>query len=166
MKELLDQYAEYNVWANQRIIALINELNEEQQQKQIASSFDSLYKTILHVWRAETIWWRRVQHEQQTVNDDPFNGSMNILSDALYQQDQLWLEWVIGKDKNALKEKLSYANLKGDQFAEPVYLILIHLFNHGTYHRGQLVTLLHQLGIEKIPSTDFIAWARLFAKDN
>jgi uncharacterized damage-inducible protein DinB len=38
--------------------------------------------------------------------------------------------------------------------------MLLHLFNHGTYHRGQLVTMLRELGIEKIPPTDFIVWSR------
>jgi uncharacterized damage-inducible protein DinB len=38
--------------------------------------------------------------------------------------------------------------------------MLLHVFNHGTYHRGQLVTMLRQLGIENIPATDFIVWSR------
>ncbi len=56
---------------------------------------------------------------------------------------------------------LTYRNLKGDQFSQPVYQVLHHIFNHSTYHRGQLVTMLRQVGLEKIPSTDFIAWARI-----
>ncbi|MCW3088046.1 MAG: hypothetical protein JWQ78_1432, partial [Sediminibacterium sp.] len=39
--------------------------------------------------------------------------------------------------------------------------ILLHLFNHGTYHRGQLVTLLRQVGVEEIPRTDYIEFSRL-----
>jgi uncharacterized damage-inducible protein DinB len=38
--------------------------------------------------------------------------------------------------------------------------MLLHLFNHNTYHRGQLVTMLRQLGMDKIPATDFIVWSR------
>ncbi|MGZ3851281.1 MAG: DinB family protein [Flavisolibacter sp.] len=38
--------------------------------------------------------------------------------------------------------------------------MLLHAFNHGTYHRGQLVNMLRQLGVDKIPGTDFIAWSR------
>jgi uncharacterized damage-inducible protein DinB len=41
-----------------------------------------------------------------------------------------------------------------------VYQILLHLANHNTYHRGQLVNMLRQLGVEKIPQTDFVVWSR------
>ena len=36
----------------------------------------------------------------------------------------------------------------------------LHVFNHGTYHRGQLINMLRQLGVEKLPQTDFIVWSR------
>ncbi|MBL0200663.1 MAG: hypothetical protein IPP81_11100 [Chitinophagaceae bacterium] len=38
----------------------------------------------------------------------------------------------------------------------PVYQMLHHVFNHASYHRGQLVTMLNQLGADKIPGTDFL----------
>jgi len=50
--------------------------------------------------------------------------------------------------------------LKGEHFKQPIYKMLLHVFNHGTYHRGQIVNMLRQLGIEKIPQTDFIVWSR------
>jgi len=45
-------------------------------------------------------------------------------------------------------------------YKQPVCQMILHVFNHGTYHRGQLVNMLRQLGIEKIPQTDFIVWSR------
>ena len=49
MKEMLPQYATYNIWANNELLKLILNLSEEQQQQEITSSFPSLYKTILHL---------------------------------------------------------------------------------------------------------------------
>ena len=49
MKQLLQQYAQYNLWANKIIVDQINQLSEEQLHKEIASSFDTIYKTILHL---------------------------------------------------------------------------------------------------------------------
>ena len=40
------------------------------------------------------------------------------------------------------------------------YGFILHAINHNTYHRGQIVTMLRQLGVEKIPATDFIVWSR------
>jgi uncharacterized damage-inducible protein DinB len=51
--------------------------------------------------------------------------------------------------------------MAGQAFEEPYDLLLTHIFNHSTFHNGQLVTILRALGVEKIPSTDFIFWVRL-----
>ncbi|MBS1599578.1 MAG: hypothetical protein JST75_15240 [Bacteroidetes bacterium] len=161
MKELIDQYAHYNLWAHKRLLDFINTLNMRQHHQQIASSFNSLYKTVLHVWAAETIWFKRFDRESIRIDTDPFNASMKELSDSLIQLDQKVLDWVLNKDESALVENLTYRNLKGEEFSQPYYLLLMHLFNHGTYHNGQIVTMLRQLKMEKIPDTDFIVWTRL-----
>ena len=41
-----------------------------------------------------------------------------------------------------------------------IYQMLVHVFNHSTYHRGQLINMLRQLGIEKVPTTDFALWVK------
>jgi len=160
MKTLLDAYAQYNRWAHQRLLGCIGKLDAEQQTQHIASSFSSLYKTILHVWGSETIWFTRVQGSPKRIEGDPFNGSMPSLSDALLQVDQQWVDWVAQKNDASLMEELSYQNLRGDHFRQPFYQLLQHIFNHGTYHNGQLVTMLHQAGVNEIPATDFIVWTR------
>ncbi len=50
VKELLLQYARYNQWAHQRLLELINTLTTEQQHRTTPSSFNSLYKTVSHIW--------------------------------------------------------------------------------------------------------------------
>lgn len=160
MKELLDQYVRYNAWAHKKILALINTLDEQQQHQEVASSFNSLYKTVFHVWGASSVWFKRLSHENFRINGDPFNGLMLDLSLALEKLDEQWMNWMLNTDENALKEKLAYSNLKGEPFNQPLNQILMHVFNHSTYHNGQIVTMVRQLKIEKIPATDFIAWTR------
>ena len=161
MKELLYQYSLFNAWAHRRLMELILTLSAEQQHQEIPSSFSSLYKTVLHVWGSEKIWWTRVLGEKVFSREDPFQGSMPACADALMEQDRNWLHWVEKQNESFLKEEMSYKNLKGEEFSDPYFQIVMHLFNHATYHRGQLVTLLHQVGVEKIPATDFIVWARM-----
>ena len=54
----------------------------------------------------------------------------------------------------------AYQNSKRELFKQPVYEVLLQLFNHQTYHRGQLTNMLRQLGIDKIAATDFIVFSR------
>jgi uncharacterized damage-inducible protein DinB len=161
MKEILQQLATYNVWANTLLLEAIKKTPEELHQKEVASSFPSLLKTILHMWNAESIWWQRMKlKERITEPKDSFDGNLQDAVEGLMQQCKQWTEWVSNSKDHHLDHVFEYRNFKGEQFKQPIFQMLLHLFNHETYHRGQLVTILRQLGVEKIPQTDFIVWSR------
>lgn len=161
MKELLLQFSAYHLWANQVLIDSINQLPEEKQSQQVVSSFPTLYKTVLHMWDAESIWWQRLKlQERINIPSESFKGSMKELGNSLLHQDRLWNEWIENAQVHMLEHVFQYQNTKREQFKQPTFQMLLHLFNHGTYHRGQLVTMLRELGVEKLPQTDFIVWSR------
>jgi uncharacterized damage-inducible protein DinB len=161
MREIFIQYASYTAWANSLVLNVIENLSEDRQHAEVKSSFPSLYKTVLHLLDAESIWWQRLKLQERIDRPgDSFTGSFAELSQRLQQQNKLWLEWVQTTNEMGLQHEFIYYNSKKERFKQPVYQMLLHLFNHGTYHRGQLVTMLRQLGVEKIPATDFIVWSR------
>ena len=161
MKEILLQYAGYHLWANQLLFHCIADLPGEKQNQFVASSFDSLLKTLLHMWDAEHIWWQRLKLQERIVRpSEEFNGSFGEAAGQLLHQNRQWQEWIAGAQEHMLQHVFSYQNTKREQFKQPVFQMLLQVFNHGTYHRGQLVTMLRQLGVEKIPGTDFILWSR------
>jgi uncharacterized damage-inducible protein DinB len=161
VRELLLNYARFNQWAHKRLLDLITMLPVDQQHAVLPSSFNSLYKTIFHVWGAESLWLGRLNRAPITITGDPFNGSMKDLATALEAVDQLLTAWVESKEDDQFVEKLHYHNLAGLPFQQSYDLLLQHIFNHSTYHNGQLVTMLRTLGVEKIPATDFVAWTFL-----
>jgi len=161
MKSIFKQYAAYNKWANQKLLETISRLTEAQQHQEIISSFPGIFKTLLHLLDAEGIWWQRLKLAEKIERpSDHFSGNFEALQKKLLLQSGQWYEWVANASDNQLQHVFAYQNSKREQFKQPVNEVLIHLFNHGTYHRGQLVTMLRQLGIEKIPPTDFIEWCR------
>ena len=160
MKELLKQYATYNIWASRRIFDIILALPGEKQMMEVPSSFNSLYKTVLHMLDAENIWWQRMKlSERIVVPSENFTGTMKELSDTLLQQSKQWEEWIASASDLSIDHVFQYYNKKKEYFKMPVYQMLHHVFNHDTYHRGQLINMLRQLGVEKLPSTDFSTWA-------
>ncbi|MGN6164676.1 MAG: DinB family protein [Flavisolibacter sp.] len=161
MKETFFQLSAYNIWANQLLLDVVNQLPGEKQTQTVVSSFDSLLKTVLHVWDAESIWWQRMKLSEKIIRpSENFNGTMKEAIKGLLEQNKMWNEWVAAAQEHMLQHVFIYQNTKKEQFKQPVYQMLLHVFNHGTYHRGQLVTMLRQLGVEKIPATDFIVWSR------
>lgn len=160
MKELLKQFSAYNVWATQRIADRIQELPEEKHLAELPSSFNSLYKTVLHMWDAESIWWQRMKL-QERINrpSENFNGTMTDICNGLLSQSRQWEEWVSNASDLSLEHVFQYYTTKKELIKMPVYQMLLHVFNHGSYHRGQLINMLRQLGIDKLPSTDFSVWS-------
>ena len=162
MKELLCQYAAYNVWANHKLLFHIQQMEEAKWYQQVPSSFDSLYKTILHMWDAESGWWQRMRlHEHLVIPSANFDPSLKDACNGLMQQSLQWEPFIQQSlNEDAINSLLMYKNSRGEHFAQPVREVLLHVFNHSTFHRGQLVTMMRQLGETNIPATDFIAFAR------
>jgi uncharacterized damage-inducible protein DinB len=161
MKELLHQFSIYHSWANGLLKDLIIALPEEKQLREIPSSFGSLHKTVLHMWDAESIWWQRLKlQERIIVQSETFTGNTKDAFDNLLLQNQQWNEFIANAQERQLLHEFIYRNSKKEQFKQPVFQMLLHVFSHGGYHRGQLVNMLRQLGIDKIPQTDFIVWSR------
>ena len=160
MKQLLQQYAAYNIWANKKITETANQLSEEQINKEIISSFPSVYKTVLHLMEVENVWWERLQLVEYTTLSGWFTGDFDELSKKLLGLSQQWHGWIQNTNDVNISHVFAYQNSKKEQFKQPVYEMLLHLFNHQTFHRGQLVTMFRQLGLDKIPATDFIVFSR------
>jgi uncharacterized damage-inducible protein DinB len=161
MKTLLTQLAAYNLWANGLLTACIKKLPAHLHTQTIASSFPSLQATLLHQWDAESIWWQRMKLQEQVVRPSAgFSGDLDAVVKGLLNQSRQWQEWVQQAQDHMLGHEFIYQSSKKEKFKQPVFQVLLHLFNHGTYHRGQLVTMLRQIGVTDIPASDFIIWSR------
>lgn len=161
MKIILSQYAAYHLWANQLIIDRILQLPKELHEQKVVSSFPGLQATLIHIWDAESIWWQRMKlQENIIVPSTNFTGGIVEISKSLMFQSRQWQEWISNAQEHMFDHEFIYYNTKKEKFKQSVYQVVLHVFNHGTYNRGQLVNILRQLGVDSIPQTDFIVWSR------
>jgi len=161
MKELLLQYAEYNVWANKLIIEPMLQLNEASVDTVIISSFPSIRATVHHIMGAESIWLQRLQLVRETLwLPDTFNGTFAEACADLLQYSTELIAFIKLHAADELMQVCSYNDRTGREHGMQVHHILHHVFNHSTYHRGQLVTMLRQVGVSKLPATDFVAFLK------
>ena len=90
-----------------------------------------------------------------------FSGTFQEAAAGLLSQSKLWDEWVQQASVNALDHVIQFHTNKRELVKINTSQLLLHVFNHSTYHRGQLITMLHQLGYPKVPSTDFFLWLKM-----
>jgi len=162
MKELMKQQAAHNHWANQRMADTLLSLPDGVCIQEVSSSFNSLQKTLLHIWDAESGWWQRLKlQERIELPGKTFNGRIEEAAGGLLYQSRQWEDWTKEASANALDHVIQFQTSKRELVKIKTCQLLLHVFNHSTYHRGQLITMLYQLGYPKVPSTDFFLWLKM-----
>lgn len=160
MREYLVNLSNYNLWANSRICHMIPD-DTKIWEGPVASSFPDIRQTLLHIWDAETIWLMRLNEEP--IKEWPgkfFKGDHKEIIKGLVGTSHAFFSF-LDKQLPAYPTKIiQYKNLKGEHFSNTSAEIVAHTMNHSTFHRGQVITMLRNLGITDLLATDMIAYYR------
>lgn len=161
MKTLLLQYIHYNAWANEKLARFLTGIDPQLLDRELKSSMPTIRKTALHVYDAQFIWLERM-HGRSLADWPSKTLAPELAFDELVKHSKLFIAEMESRDESFFESVCSYQNLKGDTFSTPVSGIIMHCMNHGTFHRGQIVTMLREVGVtEGIPQTDYIAYLRV-----
>lgn len=141
-----EEIINYTELADQRIIEIFKSATTEMPDAE---------RLFSHVLNAQHIWAQRISGKI------PLYGVWDIHHKANFESiaaENFKLIRTALKD-NTLDKKILYRNTQGAQYENRLDEILFHLFNHSTYHRGQVVTLLKKEGFTP-PVTDYIMLKR------
>jgi uncharacterized damage-inducible protein DinB len=164
LKEQLYNLTKYNVWANEQVLKSLSG-NKNLLDKEITSSFTSLRKTILHIWDAEIIWYKRLKGKSlKSYPSEKFSGTFSEMEEKMLMQSGMLSLFVYNKTSKELAEKLKFKNLKGEQQEFGINHIIQHCVNHSSFHRGQVYSILRILGAEKLFPSDYITFVRNILK--
>ncbi len=146
------RYAQYNEWANEQMTSWLMQASDSQMHKTIESSFNTLYKTVVHLWNAEVGWMQSVKNEswQSAIHPDSLISSTDLLKGWQTTSSNL------AKLVNSLNSVGLQSKRVVGKKDVPLEDILLHVFNHATYHRGQLITMGRQVGLTNPPRLDYI----------
>lgn len=159
MRELRRLYA-FNRWANLRFLDAVERLSDEELGRDMKSSFPNVAATLVHLLGAEWVWLERWLGRSPVGFPDA--SKLNSVAEVRVRWDALWAEqraFLDGLSDDDARRPVTYVNLAGNEFTQPLGDLLRHVVNHATYHRGQLTTLLRQLGHDA-PSTDLVLYYR------
>jgi uncharacterized damage-inducible protein DinB len=172
LSEHVHQMAQYNQWMNQKLYEACEKISPEQLSENRGAFFGSILGTLNHLVVADTICLKllvsaRISRNTlsamkqipypKALNDILFNN-LKELKNRREQLDQLLLafsEELQKAPETTLQKAITYKNTKGVSSNKCLFSLLMHLFNHQTHHRGQITTLLSQLGID-IGITDLV----------
>ena len=152
---------DYNYWARDRMLEAVDLLTPEQFLREVGGSFSSVRDTAAHVLAAEIVWYRRWQGESPAA----LSPSARFPDVASLRAEWVEYEAQVRAFTAALAEDditrvYNYKLTTGPSGSSPLWQMFQHLVNHGTYHRGQVTTLLRQMGAKPPQSTDMIGFFR------
>lgn len=160
MKKFIRDYAAFNVWANNKLCDVVNTLSDEQFNMEMKSSFPTIKETIQHIMDTQDIWMERFEGRSPTSWPSGNFQYKKELTEALRNSSKKLEEKARQYSKKKLKDEIAYTTLKGISGNSAAIEMFAHVMNHGTYHRGQLITMLRMAGITELPATDLIAYFR------
>jgi uncharacterized damage-inducible protein DinB len=152
--------SEYNSWANHRALDACAALSEEQFAREVGGSFGSVRGTLVHLMGCEWLWlerWRgRSPSAFWSAGEFPNLTSVRVRWAEVERELQGIFAALTPAD---LDRRFDYRTTSGAPSSNPFWQMFQHFINHGSYHRGQVTTLLRQLGA-KPAATDLIVFYR------
>jgi uncharacterized damage-inducible protein DinB len=151
---------EFNYWAKARLMSVLESLSDEQFAKDLGSSHGGIQGTLVHIVGAENIWLSR--WTDQTVfklldrEDYPTRATIREKWDEV---EHGMSEFISRLTEENISAVVTYKTIEGKQFSHPLWQMMQHVVNHSSHHRGQIVTMLRQLGIKPV-GTDLITFYR------
>jgi uncharacterized damage-inducible protein DinB len=156
VKKIISSYSAFNLWANQKIVDWLETLDESILTANVQSSFKSIDFTVQHILGTQKFWMLFVT--QQNISN--FDWSVK------HGNPKIILEQLIA---NSIEMKNKFSEFNDEELSQKLYLempwcknnlerydYILHVINHSTYHRGQIISIARSLGItDNIPGTDY-----------
>lgn len=158
ISDVLRMHIEYAAWASKRLVETASQLTPEELNHDFKSADGSVLGTLAHVFAADRIWLARLQNTPQQFITEA-DRSLAILQNdwpALYGR---WRKLLAGAAEEQAQAAVSYTDLKGHRWNQPLWQIVLHVVNHGTHHRGQVSGFIRALG-HVPPVNDLVAFYR------
>lgn len=151
--------AQYNLWMNQKIYTICSDIPDEKRKQDLGGFFKSIHGTLNHLLYGDKAWMGRFTNKPFSVkaSAQELYSDFDTLKVEREKTDKEILEWSKHLDSEWLSQEFEYtSNVDNKRRILPSWVLVTHMFNHQTHHRGQVTTLIKQLGYD--PGVTDIPW--------
>jgi len=165
MLETIRLLYDYTRWADGKMLDVVSKLSPEQWTRDLGSSLKSARDTVAHIASAQWLWLSRWKGEAPRAMwpAAEFPSPAAVLDRWAPVRVEL-ATFVAAQTEETLQKVHEYRRLNGEPMSTALGLMMLHVVNHSTYHRGQVTTLMRQLGAQPV-STDLIVYHAEKAKN-
>ncbi len=157
----LTQLIDYHYWARDRLLDAVGGLSTEQFTEEMVSSFPSVRDTLVHAYSSEWAWYSRWVGRSPGAPLSPSGfPDLPTLRRAWVEHESAVRAFVGDLGEAGSGRVIDYRLFNGQAGSSTLAEMVRHVVNHASYHRGQVVTMLRQLGATPPRSLDLITYYR------
>jgi len=147
----------YSGWASQRLLDAARKLSPVDLTRNVGVSHESILGTLSHIHFADRIWYSRVVDPNEPVIRQ---SDLPTLEEQWPAIQRKWEAWAEGVQDADLGRMVASKSMDGVAYEIAAEKAVLHLVNHDSLHRGQVMAMIRQLGIAP-PPTDLMMYYRL-----
>lgn len=147
--DLIRQLWEYNYWAHHKLLDCLETVSHEDFVCPVAYSMGSLHEQVVHTMWAEAVWLSRSKHGITFTYYKPADyPTLASIRQQWASIESDWKAFIAGLTEADLEKRIEVTTTEGTKFTDILAQMLIHVVNHGTDHRSQMLRIIHDFGGE------------------
>jgi len=153
------EHVAYSAWASQRLVHALSNLTEAELLRDFQTSDRTALGTLVHAFAADRLWLARLRKVPSPPYSTEADYALSVLANDWPEVYRQWDEWLATLTDSDLRGSLTYQDLRGNTWTQPIWKLLLHVVNHATHHRGQVSGFLRTMG-HVPPALDLVAFYR------
>ena len=149
--EYFQLMSRYNRWMNEKLLDVCSAMPDELRRADRGAWFKSVHGTLNHILLCDRLWLGRFTHQPYPARslDEELYHDWDEFKVERAKTDDAIDAWLASLSDDDLKAPLTFTSLsKPQERTVTLWILLAHLFNHQTHHRGQITTIMEQLGYD------------------
>jgi uncharacterized damage-inducible protein DinB len=145
----LNELFNYNYWARDRQLKVCATLTEDQFKRPLGSSFSSVRDTLVHMVAVERLWLKRWRGKtpRSLLRPEEF-PALSAVQKYWHEVEREMREYLSDLNEEVIEQPVTCVSTRGQTWTYALWRMMLHLLNHQSYHRGQVTTLVRQLGVQ------------------
>jgi uncharacterized damage-inducible protein DinB len=141
--------ARYKAWANEVTFAMVGDLPDGEATKKRETRFGNMVHTLNHVYVIDNVFQAHLQGRKHgyTARNTPTHPPLAELREAVRKLDAWYIEYVDSLTQEELDRPIRFEFIGGGEGLMTVQEMILHVVNHGTYHRGLVADMMYQAGV-------------------
>jgi len=155
----LREHLVYSAWASQLLVHAVSVLTEAELLRDFQTADKTTLGTLVHTFAADRVWLSRMHRAPRPQYSSEADYHLSVLQNDWPEVYRQWDAWLASQTEDAVRADLTYKDMRGRVWTQPIWKLVLHIVNHATHHRGQVSGFLRSMG-HIPPILDLVAFYR------